>query len=176
MKTQKQRKSNIFMDLKIKFSRKSQVHMGETIAVLLVFFILVLIGLIFYTRIIKGNIETEKEESRQLKAIEIAQRVSFLPELQCSEENIVTDNCIDIMKLDAASGIIRRNEIFYYDMLLFSNITLKEIYPEERQWDLYDRSLGNFTSKLSTNVPIALFNPITKKYSFGVMEVSTFTK
>ncbi len=160
--------------------RKSQIQIGETIAVLVIFFILLVTGFIFYVRVIKGNIAIEIEESRQLKAIEIAQRASFLPEIQCSEENIVTDNCIDIYKLNAAAGIISdpNNKIFYYDRLQFSNITIEEIYPGTQTWTLYDNPLGEgeYTSKISTNIPIALFDPTEKKYSFGVMKVNTFTK
>lgn len=165
--------------------KKSQIQMGETIAVLIIFFILIVIGFIFFTRVIKGNIEIEIEESRQLKAVEIAQRASFLPEIQCSEENIVTDNCIDILKLEAATegtiadpSIIETNQIFYYDKLQFSDISIEEVYPGNRIWDLYNRPLGegNFTSKMSTNIPIALFDPTKKKYYFGVMKVDTYTR
>src|SRR3989344_9507334 len=97
--------------------KKSQIQMGETIAVLFVFFVFILIGLIFYVKIIKGNIESDKEEASQLRAIGIAQRVMFLPELQCSEDNIIRDNCIDWWKLDSANSIMKDNEPYYYDLL-----------------------------------------------------------
>ena len=76
--------------------------MMETMAVLVIFFILAGIGFIFYINIMKGSIEAEKEEIRQLQAIEIAQRTVFLPELQCSEgEDIVKSGCIDVEMLEA---------------------------------------------------------------------------
>ena len=118
----------------------------------------------------------EIEEARQLKAVEIAQRASSMPEVQCSEENIVIENCIDLLKLDAAADIIDSNKIFYFDRLLFSNISINEIYPERRNWTLYESALGNFTSKISTNIPISLFNATNKKYYFGVMKVDTFAR
>ena len=166
----------------LKMRRKSQIQMGETIAVLVIFFILIVIGFTFYTRVIKGSVEIQREESRQLKAVEIAQRASFLPEVQCSEENIIIDNCIDILKLEAATegtpSIIENNEIFYFDRLQFSDISIEEIYPGSNSWVLYSKSLGGaiFTSKISTNVPIALFDPTVKTYSFGVMKVDTFAR
>ncbi len=153
--------------------KKSQVQIGETVAVLLVFFILVLMGFSFYTKVIKGTIRDEMEEARQLKAVEIAQRVSFLPELKCRGENV--DNCIDILKLEAASEIMRQNEIFYFDILEFATISIKEIYPEEESWLLYDRTL-NDVNNISTRVPIALKDPRVKKYKFGVMQVNTFLR
>jgi len=157
-------------------NKKSQIQMMETIAVLFIFFILVLIGFVFYAQVLKSNIDVEKEESIQLNAISIAQRVSFLPELQCSEENIASDNCIDLLKLDAASKIMQENEIYYYDRLLFSKVTVNEIYPNPRQWTLYDRGLNNFSNKLTTNIPISILDPINKKNSFGLMTVELFLK
>ena len=124
----------------------------------------------------RSNIESEKEEERQLKAIEIAQRVSFLPELQCSNNNIVDDNCIDILKLDAASNIIKNNEAYYYNKLFFSTATIKEIYPDYRNWAVYNRTISDYKSKITTNVPIALFDPTLKKYHFGVMTIDVFDR
>ena len=87
--------------------RKSQLHTLETIAVLAVFFILVILGFVFYAKVIKGNVEEEQEEIMQLESVEIAQRASTMPELQCSENNIVKGNCVDMLKLDAAESIIK---------------------------------------------------------------------
>jgi hypothetical protein len=159
-------------------NKKGQVQMMETLAVLLIFFILVVLGIVFYAKIMKGNIVLEQEESLQLNAIQAAQRASSLPELQCSDDNIVADNCIDLLKLEAASAIILKpeNEIYYYDKLLFTKITLQEIYPNERQWLLYERPLEQFSNRIVTNVPIRLFDPVKDKSAFGVMHVEYYTK
>lgn len=159
-------------------NKKSQVQMMETLAVLLVFFILVILGIVFYSRVLSGSIETQKEEGIQLSAVKVAQRASTLPELQCSNDNIVSDNCIDIVKLEAASDILRQNEAYYYDRFLFSNIKISEVYPENKEWKFYERPLayGEFSNKIVTNIPISLFDPINNKNSFGVMNVELFTK
>ncbi len=157
-------------------NKKSQIQIGETIAVLFVFFILVAIGFIFYAKVIKTNIETEKEEVQQLNSIGIAQRVMFLPELQCSEDNIIIDNCIDILKLDAAKVLMKGNEVYYYDMLEFSNITVTQIYPAEAKWEIYSRKMENPKYKFATNVPISLYDPITRKHGFGVLTIETLSK
>lgn len=154
--------------------KKTQIQMGETIAVLFVFFVLILIGLIFYVRIIKGNIEGEKDEASQLRAIGIAQRAMFLPELQCSEDNIIRDNCIDIWKLESAENLMKNNEI-YYDLLEFSNVNVSQIYPAKQEWNIYSRKIEN-TNRFVTNVPISLYNPNTRKYGFGVLTIETYSK
>lgn len=155
--------------------KKTQIQMGETIAVLFVFFILILIGLIFYVRIIKGSIEGEKDEASQLRAIGIAQRAMFLPELQCSEDNIIRDNCIDIWKLESAENLMKNNEIYYYDLLEFSDVKVSQIYPAEKEWMVYSRKIESAT-KFTTNVPISLFNPNTRRYGFGVLTIETYSK
>lgn len=159
--------------------KKSQIQMLETIAVLFIFFVLLLIGFIFYTSVLKSSIETQKEESVQLIAIEVAQRASSLPELQCSEDNIVSDNCIDLIKLETASTVIQANDIHYYDRLLFSTITVTRVYPLDpvkNKWTLYNRTLEEFSNKILTNIPISIFDPITNKKSFGVMTVELYLK
>lgn len=163
--------------IKIKMKKKlGQIQMMETIVVLFIFFILVVMGFVFYAKILKGNLEQQKEESIQLNAIEVAQRASSLPELQCSEDNIVSDNCIDRLKLEAASEIMQQNDVYYYDRLLFSKITVNEIYPDSNEWILYTRPLDEFSNKITTNIPISLFNPIENKNAFGIMTVELFLK
>ena len=142
---------------------------------LFVFFVLILIGLIFYVKIIKGNIESDKEEASQLRAIGIAQRVMFLPELQCSEDNIIKDNCIDVWKLESADILMDNKEVDYFDLLEFSDVKVVQIYPEPDNWTLYTRKLEN-ANKFVTNVPISLYIPTTRKYAFGVLTIETYSK
>ena len=157
--------------------KKSQIQIGETIAVLFVFFLLVVIGFIFYVGVIKDSIVSEKDELSQLKSIEIAQKVLYLPELQCSEGVVKEkENCIDTLKLEAAEQVIQKNELYYFDVFEFGNIYVKEIYPETNEWKIYSKITDDFKSNFSTNIPISLYNPTIKKYSFGVLSVETLTK
>ena len=100
----------------------------------------------------------------------------FLPEIQCSEDNIIIDNCIDILKLDSAQSIMKENEIYYYDLLEFSNVTISQIYPNEAKWNLYSRTTEDFKSKFVTNVLISLYDPATRKHCFGVLTIETLAK
>ncbi|MBI2557970.1 hypothetical protein HYW20_01500 [Candidatus Woesearchaeota archaeon] len=156
--------------------KKSQIQIGETIAVLFVFFILVAIGFIFYVKVIQSNLEQEKDEASQLRSVGIAQRVMFLPELQCSEDNIITDNCIDVLKLESAKGIMKEKELYYYDMFEYSSINITQIYPTEAKWSIYSKETDDFSSKFVTNVPISLFDPAGRKYGFGVLAIETMLK
>lgn len=151
--------------------------MGESVAILFIFFILLVFGFVFYMNVMKGSTKVEVEENIQLKTIGIAQRASFLPELQCSEENVRRENCIDIYKLEAASGLLKENNMHYYDVFEFSNIQVQKKFPEpEKTWPLYNNTLTEYKNRLSTFIPISLFNATSKKYDFGILIVEVYSK
>ena len=155
--------------------RKAQIQIFETKAVLFIFIILIIIGFIFYAKIFKSNMETEKEGLSQAKSVNIAQRVMFMPELQCSDDGISKENCIDMLKLQSARQIVKDNAV-YFDLLEFSAISISQVYPTQGEWSLYSRTAKDFKSNFTTNVPISLFNPITKNYGFGILIIQTLTK
>lgn len=151
--------------------------MGESVAILFIFFVLLVFGFVFYMNIMKGSTKVEIEENIQLKAIGIAQRASFLPELQCSEENVRREDCIDLYKLDAASELLNMSNVYYYDLFEFSNIQVEKKFPEpEKKWPLYTNNLTDYKNRLSTFIPISLFNATSKKYDFGILVVEVYTK
>ncbi len=160
-------------------NKKSQIQTFETIAVLFIFFILIGIGAIFYVRIYKSNLEITKYEYSQSKSVTIVQRVMFMPELQCSEDKVVKDNCIDILKLESAKNVIISNEIYYYDLLEFSEINITQEYPSSAtipKWTIYSRKIENPRSSFLTYVPISLYDPITRTYGFGILSIETLSK
>ena len=161
-------------------TKKAQIKMFETIAVLLIFFVLIAFGLIFYVRVYSGSIEETGEEYFELKAIQTAQLVSFLPELQCTSPtsmNIVDDNCFDLLKVKALTEIIKddqklRNE-YYYDIFGSSKISIEQIYPSEMKWEVYDKA-SNKKSMSSIKIPISLYNASSKKNNFGVLNIDIY--
>lgn len=161
------------------FKKKSQIQMFETIAVILIFFILIGIGAIFYVRVYKNNMDITKYGYSQSKSVAIAQRTMFLPEMQCSKNKIITDNCIDILKLEAAISVINLNEIHYYDMLEFGEINLTQAYPRSSsapKWTVYSRKIEKPTSSFLTFVPISLYDPAADTYGFGILSIETQSK
>ncbi len=153
--------------------RKAQIRMGETIAVLIIFFFLLIFGVIFYTNVKISKQYSTNEEYFQQQSIKISQMVSFLPELQCSSENIIDDNCYDKYKLGPASTHIIDNANFYFPFFSYSEIVIDEIYPGTDSWVLYNHTL-NRSYPMFTYVPISLYEPTTKEYSFGVLSISYY--
>jgi len=161
-----------------KNSKKAQIKMFETIAILIIFFILLMFGFMFYSRVQKSSYESEIEKSVVLQAVEVSQVISLLPELQCSKgRNIPESQCIDQLKLSAATEVINQNRQDYFDLFSYSNIYIEKIYPldsGENTFILYDFPKNQDNGKISTQFPISLKNPITNKYYFAVLYVDIY--
>jgi hypothetical protein len=159
--------------------KKAQIQMMETISTLFIFFILIVIGLIFYFNLAKTSIQEKTDQFQDLSRVQVAQLASTLPELQCSQENVIKANCFDMMKLDSASkenGIVYTNKNFYFDLMLFSNITVRNIYPEQvKEWNIYFNQPSNFTSRRSAFFPISLYNATDDLYNFGLLIVEVYS-
>jgi len=153
--------------------KKSQIRMGESIAILFIFLIFVVLGFGFYAKVQKSGFKSQQEKNIDLFAIETANKASFLPELQCSRKNIVVDNCFDILKIEAFNGIVANNPDLvrhYYDVFGFSLITVEEVYPYTQQWVIYNNTL-NDSSSIFTPVPISLYDAKSGMYYFGALKV-----
>ncbi len=146
--------------------------MMETIAVLFIFFIMVFIGIIFYSRIMRSSLQEEVDRIQSLEIIAIDQLASSLPELQCSQNSIMRGNCIDLYKLSAAEDVILPED--YFDIFGYANITVYEVYPGAEEYPLYSFRSNRTRSKLTTFLPISLYQPKEENYRFGVMKIEVF--
>ena len=160
--------------------KKSQIQIFETMAVLIVFFILLGLGFIFYSKVIKSNLESDAAEISQGQSISVAQKVMFLPEIECSEDNVPKENCIDTEKLNAAAPILTdNNNPYYYDLFGFSVIRIEEIYPVNLGFvkTLYERdNAPDYKNSFVTKVPVTLYDPVDKLNKFGMITITTKTK
>ncbi len=156
--------------------KKSQIQIGETIAVLFVFFILIAIGFIFYIRIIKEKVNSEMDYALELNSVSVAQRAMFLPELQCSGDNVIEADCIDKLKLELSTELMKQNQVYYYDIFEFAVINVTQIYPpeEKMKWSAYYRPISNPKSKYVTSIPVSLKDPLTNKKAFGVLTIESY--
>lgn len=156
------------------------MQMGETIAVLVVFFFLLVIGMVFYVNIATTKVEESKYKNTELEAVNVMKRALSLPELQCSHNNIVDEACVDRYKLAAADGVVEANEAAYFDLFGTSTISIIQVYPApeagEEPVTLYDYPLTSYSSRLNTSTPISIYHPLTRTYAFGLMEIVTYGK
>lgn len=158
--------------------KKAQIHLTETIAVLFIFFVLILFGIIFYARYQKIALEERQEEALAKRAIDITTRALFLPELICSEgEAEPEDHCFDLMKLRVAKEVFKKYlDKYYFDLFSYATITVKEIYPGDNEWVLYDKKKSEYERVEPTYFIITLRDEIPEtSYRFGFVKVEVYS-
>ncbi|MCB9362471.1 hypothetical protein H6504_03465 [Candidatus Woesearchaeota archaeon] len=157
---------------------KAQIKMGETVAIMIVFFLLVAFGLGFYVQVQEHYFEKEQAKILQLKGLQISQKASYLPELQCSVQNIQYDNCFDIDKAEIFFEVVNGSDekyAHYYDIFGSSTLYLQEVYPNSgKTYMIYDASLPNErgTNTLTSVVPVSLFDGKQNVFSIGVLVIN----
>ena len=167
------------------FNKKGQGHMTETVAVLFIFFVLVLFGMIFYFKYAQGEFEKEKGEQLGRRAIEASLQTLFLPEVLCTDgENEPKDNCIDMVKLQHASDMIKENEDYYFDLFSYGKISVFQNYPlpagetEPHEIVLYEKRKPNAEAQEASLFVVALRDLIQggaeDYYGYGYMKVVVY--
>ncbi len=159
--------------------------MFETIGVLFVFFILLAFGLIFYAGFQKDSTQGIQDEHVELKLVSIAQTISSLPELKCSEQDSIDENCYDLLSLEILSskmddfmddGVIRN---YFTSMFDYSNITI-EVFNEKnktfKKYELYYENSFGYKGVRTIYVPITVIDSRNGEYYFGVLYLSVFVK
>ncbi|MBU1623129.1 MAG: hypothetical protein KJ597_06150 [Nanoarchaeota archaeon] len=123
-------------------NRSAQVRMTETIAVLFIFFVLILFSIIFYYQYQKVSFKEKQEELFATRAMDLTLRTLFLPELICSKGDAEPEaNCFDLMKLRHVNQTFYDHlNDYYFELFSFSKIIVHQYYPEpEEEWVLYDK-------------------------------------
>lgn len=148
--------------------------MTETIAVLFIFFILLVFGLIFYAQFQKSAIKEKQEELFAKRSMEIALQVLFLPELVCSERSLTEDNCFDMLKVQAVAAEHffaggsdeertreeQERRDYYFGIFSYATIKVQQLPvntdEELEEYVLYDRPKPDFTQSQPAFFVIAL--------------------
>lgn len=155
--------------------KKAQVKMGENIAVMLLFTVLLVIGVVFYMQYQRGALKEDMRRQRIMEAIEISQRIAYLPEVQCSEDGIQKENCYDGVKIEKAAQVISENKNYYYGILGYSTVEVELLYPDILKIPLYNnKPAKKIMSEEMTQVPIAVYLPDKDRYVFGVLKVVVY--
>ncbi|MFQ5621421.1 MAG: hypothetical protein ACE5FT_06280 [Candidatus Nanoarchaeia archaeon] len=150
--------------------------MFETIAVLMVFFFIVAFGLGFYFVIAKAGAQKALLRQQQIEAVENAQRLTTLPELDCTQNGVQTERCVDRLKVMELDSMLDDDETraYYFPTLGYTRLVIREVYPTGDEWEIYDRPRGEGYSWTTTLLPVKVYNPFSDKYSFGAIEVRNY--
>lgn len=157
--------------------------MMETVMVLVVFFIIVVLGFIMYSKMQESSINQLKKQMFEEESVAIAQSIIYLPELQCSDKSVLVDVCFDMYKLNAFSEAIKPQNrdvfLFYQRDFRESKITVKEIFPfTGPEMVLYNNTPIDMAAKSSilTRIPVSLKNPAKRyaQYSIGILDIEVY--
>lgn len=147
----------------------------ETIAIMLIFFILLVLGFVFYLKIASYGQVGKVAKVQELESIRVSQMISFFPELQCSNKNIIDENCFDKYKVMSFAVLDNQTkDSVYYPFFYYSTIQVTQIYPNGSSWVLYNKTRNSTSYR--TIVPVNLLDPLTKTKSFGIMTVQSYTQ
>lgn len=156
--------------------KRAQLQMTETVAVLIVFFILLLFGLLFYTRFQRSALDEQRAEFAGERAITISLTSLLLPELKCSKgDNVPVRDCVDLFKIDVAQQKMQEERDYYFDLFGFARVSVEEYYPGKNKWMLYENVNPDATSSVKTPIPVALYDPVQRTYRFGVLTIEVMS-
>ena len=167
--------------------KKAQMKMMETIAVIFIFFVLVLFGIIFFYQYSKVSINERNEQFFAERAMRTTLKVLFMPELICTDHGRIEQNCFDLQKVEAAKEVIERNtEDYYFNLFSYAEITVHQLTKdgakitdptelEENKYPIYYKPKTPYLNKKPTYFIVALKDERTDSYDFGYLEVIVYS-
>ena len=157
---------------------KAQIQMFESIFVILIFFVFIGVGLIFFFNASKQNIQHKAAQFQTMEAIKVALVALNLPELVCTSGEYIRSTCFDMQKVQGFTGLVGLSPEYqynyYFNLFGYSKITVSEIYPSEGIWVVYDRPKSGWTRKQSFMVPIGLEDNLERTVKLGVLRVEVY--
>lgn len=156
----------------MKQKKKAQLRIFETVSVLFVSFILLGMGMIFYGNQNQKSVEREIEKNVELRALNIAEQIQSMPELQCSTSNIITERCFEKVKLEKLNELQPKPD--YFSAFGFSEAYVDEIYPATQQWKIHENKKDNFKSKITIQIPVTITDTAAKQNKFGILTVGAY--
>lgn len=157
--------------------RRSQIKMFESIAMLLVFFFLVAIGIRFYGGYEISQLQSMKDKFAAFDSVKMAILLSNLPEVKCSIQNVQGGACVDLYKLKAWNAMqsIEPAQSYYFDLLGHATVTLEQIEPVPPPgtgfWVMHNKTPDANFSTIVTPMPVTIWDPAIRQKSFGVLYV-----
>jgi hypothetical protein len=185
-------------------TRRSQMKMGETIMVLVVFFIMVMVGLVVYSNMRASSIEKKMAEKAKTQSITLSVTATQLPELLCTDTMCINcDGAIDLLKLRAVSqncqktpdennegcqdfspdsaNVFTKYRIGYAKIFGTSTLKVDVISSVSDEaagvetYTVYDAK-GKKTSSLSPYfIPVNVYDAQEDQCLMGIMEVQTWS-
>lgn len=162
----------------IKMNKKAQIHMTETLIVLMIFFIILFFGIFLYYNYTFKDIKESGQEVQEKQAQAQLQIISSMPEFSCADFS-----CIDTLKLIA----FQQNTQHYQNTFGFKTIEIMQIYPRQNEiqcttqtypdcnkYAIYNNPKPDYKSKLDSSIPVSLYFPSKNQYKIGKIIITNY--
>ena len=157
--------------------------MTETIAILVVFFILLLFGLVFYGQYQKSSLAKQEERFFEGRAVTSSLKTNFMQETRCEGEP--TGTCIDLYKFDILKDKIAEDPDyarFYSNLFYGMKVSIENLISGYFDGAVLYESPVNWTRKTVVQTPIILRDVTAiagdgtyiKRDYFGVLNVEVY--
>ena len=167
--------------------KRAQVQMAESITAIVIVTLLIVFGVIFYSKMQEGSIAESKKSAQALSAVQLAQRLASLPELSCTTAAAQDASCIDLykarvytqaMNLSTPSG--ERMRSYYFELFGNARIELDKVYPEGTASEfhnitIYENNASSLQNVQPTFIPFTVMNSLTHENYLGVLVVSSYS-
>jgi hypothetical protein len=162
-------------------TKKSQLKIMETVFILIIFFILLMIGLIFYSNIEANSLAKINELDQQRNMLKFAISISNFPELSCTElTSELSEGCFDLYKIRVFSQLREDDEfkrdmiLNYFDLFGDSVITIREVFPDKAEFMIFNKTLDGSKDIKYSFIPVIVRDPADKKDIFAYLEIRTY--
>ena len=164
----------------MQLSTRGQIQMGEIIAVIVVFIMLLIFGLFWFFQQGTSQAGEIQEEQFRLQLLERTKEIMNLPELQCSFASTPDTSCVDLYKMQAIQDVINYNIDIrrqFEDRFFGQAVRIDVVYPATHTLPL-QTVLFNFStssdSYQSAVVPVTIRDPITRRSYFGALILQNY--
>lgn len=154
---------------------RSQIKMFESIMVLIIFFFLLIFGVVMYVNIDIFNSKNTAIKHTELKAFEIFKRLPNLPEFQATQDGDPIFDSVDYYKLQAFKDELNKEDKEIFSKI-FPNtkVVIEQVYPTLSSYVVYDglEASTNKDKVKKSYYPIAIYNPKSEESNFGYLDIT----
>lgn len=169
------RRKDFFISItNLNFHKKAQLQTMQTVLILVFVFFILAIAFIFIVAQQKNVVKDKLNEQLILIELKKSQIANYLPEIQCSSNAVMIEDCFDRIALKQFFD--KTNSSNYY-LELLGNIKLSVSEYENGNWTtimIYDNPKETYDSKRLIKMGVVIFDPITNKKIPGVMNLETY--
>lgn len=163
---------------------RGQAQILEMMAVVLVFSVLLIFGLYWFSSFSADKDFQEQDFLSRQDLLEQAEVVMHMTELQCSIAGRAEANCVDLYKVIALNDSMDNDpdlEGIYRDRFYGYQLWIDVIYPPpvaeglETRYTIFDFEPPGYIKELGSEyevaIPVVLYNPVTERKIFSMLRM-----